>query len=259
MTDVSEPVTVSSYRSGWSIGRKVSAIIAMAIIGGFAVLEGLQFTQKRAELHNEASAQFQTITELLGSQMAGGVRWKRSKAVTRTYKKFSDDPASDLASLTTFDIDGNALTQFDSARLDRIELAAVVKQNAKALGNGHVIKHVTPDHVIVVLPLSTGKQRLRVGTLAAAWSLDRLNRQFRTGAGKDLLVDSALLLFVLTLLVSVMNRLVSRPIQSMTGLMAQLAAGDRDVEVRFAGRRDELGALASAFNVFKDKLLENER
>ncbi len=44
---------------------------------------------------------------------------------------------------------------------------------------------------------------------------------------------------------------LSRPILDLTGKMKQLAAGDLDVTVPFAGRKDEIGEMAQAVEVFK--------
>jgi methyl-accepting chemotaxis protein len=45
---------------------------------------------------------------------------------------------------------------------------------------------------------------------------------------------------------------VSRPIETMTGTMAHLAEGDAAIEVPYRQRRDEIGAMAAAVQVFKD-------
>ncbi|MFC6792187.1 methyl-accepting chemotaxis protein [Methylobacterium komagatae] len=52
---------------------------------------------------------------------------------------------------------------------------------------------------------------------------------------------------------------VSRPIQAMTEAMTALAGGDTSAEVPFRARRDEMGAMASAVQVFKDNLIRTRR
>ena len=44
---------------------------------------------------------------------------------------------------------------------------------------------------------------------------------------------------------------LSRPILQLTGAMKQLAGGDLDADVPFAGRKDEIGEMAAAVEVFK--------
>jgi methyl-accepting chemotaxis protein len=46
--------------------------------------------------------------------------------------------------------------------------------------------------------------------------------------------------------------LISRPVRAMTGVMARLAEGDHEVAVPATERRDEIGAIARAVEVFKE-------
>ncbi len=48
---------------------------------------------------------------------------------------------------------------------------------------------------------------------------------------------------------------ISRPLGRMTDAMRQLAAGDTATEIPAIGRRDEIGAMAGAVQVFKDNLI----
>ena len=52
---------------------------------------------------------------------------------------------------------------------------------------------------------------------------------------------------------------IARPLGRMTGAMGALAAGNLDVPVEGAERRDEVGALARALAVFKQSALESRR
>jgi len=52
---------------------------------------------------------------------------------------------------------------------------------------------------------------------------------------------------------------VARPLVEMTDAMSTLSDGDKSVEVPSRNRRDEIGAMAAAVQVFKDNMIENER
>lgn len=52
---------------------------------------------------------------------------------------------------------------------------------------------------------------------------------------------------------------VVRPIQSLTDTMSRLAGGDLEVVIPSADRRDEIGQMARAVEVFRDAGLENRR
>ncbi|KRE99976.1 histidine kinase [Frateuria sp. Soil773] len=58
------------------------------------------------------------------------------------------------------------------------------------------------------------------------------------------------------LVISLTTRLVSRPIRRMTDLMTRLAAHDHAIEVRGLERRDEIGEIARALQVFKQMAIE---
>ncbi len=65
---------------------------------------------------------------------------------------------------------------------------------------------------------------------------------------------------LLALAVSIgMSRLVSRPIVSLTRAMARLATGDTEVELGGVGRRDEIGDMLRAVQVFRDNAIERHR
>jgi methyl-accepting chemotaxis protein len=56
-----------------------------------------------------------------------------------------------------------------------------------------------------------------------------------------------------------LTRLIARPISTMTDQMGQLAAGDRAVVIAGTTRRDEIGGMARALEVFRHNALEADR
>jgi methyl-accepting chemotaxis protein len=77
--------------------------------------------------------------------------------------------------------------------------------------------------------------------------------------GKTVLVTSTIALLIGILFAWAVGRAISRPVQRMTAMMKQLAAGDTTTAVPDANRKDEIGAMASAVQVFKDNMIEAER
>ncbi|MDQ7247712.1 methyl-accepting chemotaxis protein [Dongia sedimenti] len=57
----------------------------------------------------------------------------------------------------------------------------------------------------------------------------------------------------------VLTRGIGRPTVQMTTAMNTLAGGDTTVEIPARGRKDEVGAMAEAVQVFKDNMIETER
>ncbi|GJD55074.1 methyl-accepting chemotaxis protein [Methylobacterium dankookense] len=73
----------------------------------------------------------------------------------------------------------------------------------------------------------------------------------------DLAMAISLIAAVGAMLFSLMR--VSQPITRMTATMSTLAAGDTTVTVPGAARRDEIGAMAAAVQVFKDNLIRTRQ
>jgi methyl-accepting chemotaxis protein len=70
-----------------------------------------------------------------------------------------------------------------------------------------------------------------------------------------LLMGAAIVATLIGVLATLIGRGVVRPLRAMTDFMTGLAAGDLSREVMGAKRRDEIGAMAAAMQVFKDNLI----
>ena len=69
-------------------------------------------------------------------------------------------------------------------------------------------------------------------------------------------VAAAALAVLMTLL---LGNLIARPVIAMTAAMRRLAGGELDIVVPGVGRKDEIGAMAAAVEVFKESAIERER
>jgi signal transduction histidine kinase len=66
-------------------------------------------------------------------------------------------------------------------------------------------------------------------------------------------------LIIATLMGVLLMRGVAVPINRMTSAMTALAKGDTTVNLPGVGRSDEIGAMATAAEIFKDKMIERQR
>ncbi|MBE1161723.1 response regulator [Dyella sp. 7MK23] len=58
--------------------------------------------------------------------------------------------------------------------------------------------------------------------------------------------------------ISLTSRMVTRPIRRLAELMTRLADHDHEIEIRGSGRRDEVGEIAKALEVFKQMVIDSE-
>lgn len=91
----------------------------------------------------------------------------------------------------------------------------------------------------------------------AAERRDRVNRAVESGeSGLLLLAGGGVLLAILG--VAYVGRVLGR-LKSMTRVMTRLASGDTAQAIPATERKDEIGELARAFQVFRDNLLDKQR
>lgn len=88
--------------------------------------------------------------------------------------------------------------------------------------------------------------------------IDDADKAFRAEAWRLAGIGSAVL-FVALIVAAIITRGVVRPLSIMTGRMKELADGHLDIDVPFADRKDEIGSMAAAVLVFKERGLEVRR
>ncbi|WP_426270915.1 response regulator [Dyella kyungheensis] len=178
--------------------------------------------------------------------------------------------ANDLAALRDLTSD-NPLQQ---TRVDRIESMASQWQK-DAMQNG-----IEPMQAVHASDAEAGTERVRVQTgylarrtVFIADILGQLKQMDDTEAGllaqreatqqRDVRTVRAVtwITMLLSLLlggsvVYMTFRLITRPIRRMTDLMTRLAGHDHSVEIRQLERRDEIGEIARALQVFKEMSIE---
>ncbi len=160
-------------------------------------------------------------------------------------------PAPELAALEA--VEANA------ALLDAIEERAV-----EDFGNGARDQALealfSPEHEEAQSALLVGVQhfvdlvatRTREELEQARGQADLWGTIAKSLLGLTALVFLCVLYFILV-------RRVARPLLEMSGIVRRLAQQDYDVEVRANGRRDEIGDMNEAIQIFRDNGLERER
>ncbi len=249
--------TTRARRFHWTVGSKTAVIIAVAVCVGFACLMALQTTSARNRVYEQAVTGNVSVTELLASQIAGGIKWKRAEVVAKAYQKLADDAKSGLASLSAFGIDGNVVSSFQSESLAPLDVADEHATNAEALAEGRMILRATDTHLIVTAPVLNKKGK-RVGTLSTAWDLGPSRASMNEALRNEILVALAIVVVLVLVLSLFIRATVSGPLRGMTEVMSRLADGEADIDIPGLGRGDEIGSMAKAVLVFKENMIENE-
>ena len=252
----SDQISPNRETSGLNLGKKVTLFIAAAVIIGISALVGVQVVSQQNGLNSLFQTNNQTISELLATQVSGGLRWKKKDAIERAYAHLADDPKSALAGVTTWDKSGAEVTVWGRSPKAEDVMKGILEKAGKVLEKGETFSTEFKNHLLVVTTVQGKKGP--TGTIAIAWDMAPIQARTQNALYVQAGISLVVLLVVVALLALVMNKIVSRPLNAMTSAMQILARGDATVAVPSLDRGDEIGQMAQAMQVFKDNAIETQ-
>jgi methyl-accepting chemotaxis protein len=243
---------------GRSIGRKANLLPTLVTVLTFAVLITLQAFDRTGDTYALAESNEAAAAQLLSAQIAGAVKWGKADVVAETYAPIIAQPGNNLASLLVLDTAGKELVRYDSKELAPFALNEAVASSRKQLAAKQAVNAHGDQHFVQVLPVINGKDNALVGTLAVAWSRQRLQSDVASAVWQAVGMSIAGLIAIIIMQSFAMRRFVILPLRGLTAAMKQLADHDTSVVVAGTDRTDEVGTMAAALQVFKDNAIRKQ-
>jgi methyl-accepting chemotaxis protein len=243
----------------FTIGRKIAAIVAVSVVLGIAAMTLISARNQQVDLRTMSQETGITVTKMLATEVSGGVRWRKTDRIEAAYADLVKDEGSSIANIMVWDSAGQPLTSYKSKTEESYDLSSIPQLWNHRLADGETAHGVLGNHLVIASDVFTGGNDSRIGTIAVAWSLDRLNDKVSTTFWIQVGLGGGVVIALIALLVFALNRTVTGPVKVMTETMARLAAGDVAADVPDRHRRDEIGGMARAVQVFKDNAIEKLR
>ncbi|MBF0162128.1 MAG: response regulator [Magnetococcales bacterium] len=147
----------------------------------------------------------------------------------------------------------------DEVRGERLH--AVHAQVARFASGFHSLVRATRAYLYMVHVVMAGEEvefarltaELKEATQAVQSSLDRRMDETITTAQRDALLFTLTAILLGVLLAWHISQGISRPVVAMTRALSELAQGQTIAEIPGRGRHDEIGSMAKAADVFKQK------
>ncbi|MEO3434245.1 HAMP domain-containing methyl-accepting chemotaxis protein [Inquilinus sp. CAU 1745] len=251
----SVPAGKAGRRAFWTLGRRFAALFAGAMILGFVAMVGVSIYQQRGQLIDISLSDAAVKTEMLAVATRIGFSSQDGPSIEAEFAKLAEAEDTQLATVVAFDDAGQTFYSFSNEALPTAELAIAPEEILAAMAGNATDAVVRDGHMIVLTPVHNLRGTEVEGALGVAWSLDRQNDSIAAMAGSQTLVAGIVLVVLLTILVWLMGRVVSRPVRAMAGAMGRLARGETDLSVPGVNRRDEIGSMAAAVEVFREHAL----
>lgn len=236
----------------WTLQRKLSASVFLAVLVSFTLLIFLEVRELRGRLIDTLGDEAVQKNEMLAVAVRIGVGGRDGSGIEGEYMPLAKREGSTIASVAAFDVDGKEIIKYDSERFKPLALDGYLPkalETLKALKSYVVVER---DHLVILSPVTNRRGDEFRGALALAWSLDAQNAavlEAGTTAGA-IAVGIGIALSVLLFFMS--GRMISQPLKRLHGAMRKLADGDITIDVPETGRKDEIGAMAAALQIFKD-------
>ncbi len=251
--------TASPDLGYWTLGKKLVVTVAVGFALGFAIVISMQGMSESTRFHAQAAQANKELTALLAAQVGGAVRFKKTETIKKAYMRLVEADHSTAARILTVGKDGSVIDEFKSARLPVDSDVPLGSVATKVLSGGEIISQEFESAQIVSAPIHFGKNAAQVGAVAVLWRYDALNEAIRSNMVTQAAWALAISVILVAMLILVTWRMITRPTQLIGQSMCALAGGDLGVEIDGLGRRDEIGNMARAVEVFKNNAIEKEQ
>lgn len=221
----------------------LSALIAFSVL----ILFNLSNTYKAMFKAKEQS--HSSMSSILAGQLAGGVQLKQEESVSAALDIIREQDKEHMLVSAMVYLDSTTPWVQTTGASSSTEQPSLSFLQAALESDDQVVE--TQGMVYnASAPVMKGPDE-RLGTLVTTWHHEKIRSQILRDSVNALIVAFALMITMVVLVVVLNRKLVINPLRHITSIMSQLAAGDNDVEVDGLGRRDEIGAIARAVEVFK--------
>jgi methyl-accepting chemotaxis protein len=243
---------------GVSLVRKQLVITIAVSFVTLAALIAMQTIDRARDTYALQEANEVSTSALLADQIAGALKWEKADVIQSTFAPIVANPENNMAALSAFDMAGKALVAYRSDKLPAFDLSDAPGKYADAVAKGRLARINSGSHFIVLAAVHGAKGE-RVGTLAIAWSRDRIDADVAKAVWRAVATATAGLLTLVLLQFLALHRFIAKPLQGMTAAMKRLAERDVAITVPGLDRNDELGTMAKAVEVFKANAVDKDR
>ncbi len=222
--------------------------VAVVLLGAVVVVSSIGANRTMAMLSKTLGEQQDELIQALTPQFAGGIKFGKMEVMEAALTEYKTDPVAGFAAGGAINSQGQPVLQFgeDAAGMDMAMEAAqqaLATQQAVSLSEGAL--HIAAN------PAYFGKDNALVGAVVMVW-----DHSAKEAAALGEQVTTALATIAVSALVLIglgifLMRHVVRPVRQLTGLSMSMADGRYDIEIAGKSRRDELGDLARAVEVFR--------
>ncbi|TQV81990.1 methyl-accepting chemotaxis protein [Denitrobaculum tricleocarpae] len=234
-----------------SLGKKITMLSVIPVIIGIFALVFISVSHLDRELYAAAAKANEDGSNSMSDRASGAVKFRQKTSFEKLVDGYYE--TSNLMAVRAWIGETDVLFESTSPNLS----TPVLEELSRDLENGTRVG----NHQIYVQPIMYGKgdKRTTIGYLATAWDTTEIADKITNTKLTLIYISAAVLLFVIAIMAYLIRRSVSAPIQKTTTIMSEIAGGNLDIAIEGKERKDEIGSMIQAVEVFKHNSLELRR
>lgn len=240
--------------SGGSLTLKIAGIVIGGLVLSQAVSIASITTTSGQSLKEQLEFQQNQFSTLFADQISGAVKWQKVEAVTSAYQGFITNEELAISGLAVV-LSDNSVLHAHTTEATTISGDQFAKQASELVKSDVTDSHSAHLHWVNV-PITTVKDGT-IGHLVMAFDMSKISHavtdQAVFGGGIGLITTVASIL----VLGWALSNMLAKPLQQITVATRSLAGGELDITVPYTDRKDEIGQIAQALEVFRETGQQN--
>lgn len=231
-----------------TLGKKITMLSIIPVIIGVFALAFISLQQLDQELYQAAAKANDDGSQSMSERASGAVKFKQKASLEKLVNGYYE--TTKLSAVRAWIGETEVLFESTSPDLSDpvLESLSIDLENGSFVGNQQ----------IYVKPIMYGKgdKRAVIGYLATAWDTEEVADKILDTELTLIYISAVVLAFVVITMAFLIRRSVSAPIQTTTHIMSEIAVGNLDIAIEGNDRKDEIGSMIQAVEVFKKNSLE---
>lgn len=251
-SDITHPQTF------WNVSRKVCFIAIAGTTLCFALLTFINWQVEKKHIYQIIIDNSVIKTELLASQIVGGVRWKKPNAIWRPFNHLIQGNSTAKFNIHVYDAAGELLIQHDelSNHIQIIDIKSFLSKDKLTTEYTHNFDNT----LTIMTPIKDGRN-ITYGALVMVWSLKQAENYQQESLLLELYLFLAFTFIAVLFLFFIINKTIGNILNKLSHEMFLITQNKHKSGSDLLDRKDEFGLMAKALEVFKkntDNLREIE-
>lgn len=238
--------------------RLITAISLLFIIG----LGTLVYLQSHAASESSLSlfkANHTEKSELLVTQMRGGLKWKKKEGIDTVYADLKEAPGTTLAAVIATDADGKVITEYahDTKQLEFYKKSFDSYKNETSQKD--TATHEDTSTLLTFKKVTDPKDSSILGYVTIVWDKSSIVKKLQDDVNSQIVISMVFVGGALIVLFLLVKTIIQTPLKKVQAAVMNLSQNDTSHDIPYIERHDEFGNISRALVIFRDNILETQR